>query len=64
MHEYKPLRSLMTYETDVWNFNAKLRSRLLSAEMNFLRTSARFSKLQIVRNEKKREIVNFVNTIL
>ena len=47
----------------VWNLNSKLSSKLLSTEMDFLR-SKRCSKLQKLQIKKEKEIMDLKNTIL
>ena len=55
------IASLLIYGTEVWNLNTKLRAKLLTTEMDFLR-SARCLKWQ--KLEMKGGIMDFKNAVL
>ena len=60
---YKSLvRSVLTYGAEVWILNSKFKSKLASTEMDFLRRSARCSKLDRMRNEEIRKRMDYGNS--
>ena len=55
------VKSTVTYGAERWKFNKNLESKLMSMEMDFLRISARGSKLEKIRNNVIREKTNIKN---
>ena len=49
------VKSTVTYGADSCKFNKNLESKLMSVEMDFLRRSARYSRLEKIRNNVSRE---------
>ena len=49
------VKSAVTYGAETWKFNKNLESKLMSMEMDFLRRSARCSRLEKIRNNFIRE---------
>ena len=49
------VRSTVTYGAEIWKFNEHLESKLLPMEMDFLRRSARCSRLEKIKNNVIRE---------
>ena len=49
------VKSTVKYGAETWKFNKNLESKLMSMEMDFLRISARGSKLEKIRNNVIRE---------
>ena len=62
---YKTIvRSVLTYGTETWILNKKIKSKLASTEMDFLRRSSRHSKLEKVRNIEIRRQMNYQESII
>nr|CAH7740812.1 unnamed protein product [Callosobruchus chinensis] len=62
---YKTIvQSICTYGSETWELNKKDRQKLLSLEMDFWRRGARISKLDRIRNDRIREIMNVKQTII
>ena len=53
----------VTYEAETWKFNKNLESNLMSMEIDFLRRSARRSRLEKIRNNVIREKTNIDNSV-
>ena len=61
---YKTIvRSVLTYGTETWILNKKIKSKLASTEMDFLRSS-RHSKLEKVWNIEIRRQMNYLVSII
>jgi hypothetical protein len=45
------VKSIETYGTEIWTVKRKHRNKLLATEMDYLRRSARISRLDKIRNE-------------
>ena len=49
------MKSIVTYGAEAWTLNKNLESKLISMEIDFLRRSARCSRLGKIRNNVLRE---------
>nr|CAH7762053.1 unnamed protein product [Callosobruchus chinensis] len=58
------IESLTTYGAEIWELDKKERNKMLSLEMDFWIRSSRHSKLDHVRNDRIREIMDVQETIL
>lgn len=58
------VKCVVTYGCEVWQFGAALERSLLATEMNFWRRSARRSRLERIRNDRIREVMNVNHTII
>lgn len=52
------LESVILYGSEVWQINQQQERKLLATEMDFWRRSARVSRLDHIRNERIREMMN------
>ena len=52
------VKSTVTYGAETMKFNKNLESKLMSMEMDFLRRSVRFLRLEKIRNNVIREKMN------
>ena len=58
------VRSTVTYGAEIWKLNKNLTSKLMSMEMDFLRRSARHSRLEKIRNTIIRKEMNVKNSVI
>ena len=58
------VRNIMTYSSDAWTTNKHTRTKLMTAEMDFWRRSARISRREKIRNEVIKERMNVKNSIV
>lgn len=62
---YKTIvESISTYGSETWELNKRDKERLLALEMDFWRRSSGISRIERVRNERIREIMEVEGTIL
>ena len=58
------VKCTVTYGAETWKFNKNLESKLMLMEMDILRRSARYSRLEKIRNNFIREKMNITNSVL
>ena len=58
------VKSTVTYGAEAWKFNKNLESKLMSMDMNFLRRSVKYSRLEKIRNTVIRENMGIKNSAL
>ena len=56
------VKSTVTYGAETWKFNTNLESKLMTMEIDFLRRSARCSRLEKIRNNVIREKMSIKNS--
>lgn len=58
------VESVLTYGSEVWTVGAELRRRLIAVEMDYLRRSARISRLERRTNVEVRDIMDARETVI
>ena len=58
------VQSVLTYGAEVWDVSAKNKNKLLSTEMDYLRTSCRLRRVDRGRNETIRNMMGMERDIV